>query len=268
MNKKVVINNYEYEAMIIGTGQPAWLFMHGFMGSMAEYQDVQPKGTRIYLNLLGFGPSAQIVKPAQRFQWREQVNDLNELLNQLNIKKVNLVGYSMGARLALAYATVFPNRISKLVLEGGTAGLATQRLRQQRIIADTKKAADVVKLGMQQFISEWEQLPLFNSQRLLPLVKQKFMHDQRVNQHSENVANSLYFFGTGAMPNFLGQLSFLHVPVTLITGVHDQKFTMINQRMSQQLPQVTWHQISHVGHNVHFEQTGTVTDILNNLATD
>lgn len=268
MNKKIVINNYEYDVMIAGAGQPVWLFMHGFMGSMAEYQNVQPKGTRIYLNLLGFDPNAQVVKPAQRFRWREQVNDLNALLNQLDIQKVNLVGYSMGARLALAYATVFPKRITKLILEGGTAGLATQRLRQQRIIADAKKAAKVVTVGMHQFITEWEQLPLFNSQRLLPIAKQKFMHDQRVNQYAENVSNSLYFFGTGAMPSFWGQLSLLQVPVTLITGMNDRKFTRINQRMSQQLPQVTWHQIPHAGHNVHFEQTVTVTDILNNLVVD
>lgn len=268
MNKTIIVNNYQYEVMIEGSGQPTWLFMHGFMGSMAEYQQVKPQGTRIYLNLLGFGPNAQVVQPAQRFRWHTQINDLNEILNQLGIENVNLVGYSMGARLALAYATRFPKRINNLILEGGTAGLATQSLRQTRIIADNKKAVRVVDLGMENFIDEWEKLPLFNSQRQLPIEKQKFMHEQRTSQSAKNVANSLYYFGTGAMPNFWGQLAMIHVPVTLITGMNDQKFTMINQKMKQRLPQVMWHQVANAGHNVHFEQTALVTDILNHLVAD
>lgn len=268
MNKTIIVNNYQYEVMIEGSGKPTWLFMHGFMGSMAEYKQVKPEGTRIYLNLLGFGPNAQVVQPAQRFRWYAQVNDLNELLNQLEIENVNLVGYSMGARLALAYATMFPNRIDNLILEGGTAGLATQSLRQMRIIADNKKAALVVTLGMENFIAEWEKLPLFSSQRQLPIEKQKFMHEQRISQSAKNVANSLYYFGTGAMPSFWEQLTMIHVPVTLITGMDDQKFTMINQKMNQRLPQATWHQVANAGHNVHFEQTALVMDILNHLVTD
>ena len=39
-----------------------------------------------------------------RYYVEEQIEDLNELFHQLNWTDFTLVGYSMGGRLALAYA--------------------------------------------------------------------------------------------------------------------------------------------------------------------
>lgn len=263
MRKKVIINGYEYELEIQGTGKPTWLFFHGFMGSLADYQGITPTGTRIYMNLLGFGSKLKTIKQSQRFMGHQQVTDICRLLDKLSINKVNLVGYSMGARLALVFGHTVPNRVGHLVLESGTAGLMTQDLRQQRIIADGHKADHVTQVGMSTFIREWEQLPLFKSQKSMSAAQQLFMHEQRLNQNAQNIANSLRFFGTGAMPNLWPELAYMHIPVTLITGMDDHKFTQINQKMQQQLPNVQWCQVPQAGHNVHFERPDQVIDILN-----
>ena len=88
------------------------------------------------------------------------------------------------------------------------------------------------------------------------------MHEQRVNQTATNVANSLRGFGTGAMPNHWPELPNLQVPVVLITGSDDAKFTVINDRMAETLPSVARVAVANAGHNVHFEQPATVTNIL------
>ncbi|WP_439818353.1 2-succinyl-6-hydroxy-2,4-cyclohexadiene-1-carboxylate synthase [Weissella paramesenteroides] len=265
MRKQVSINGYEYELEIQGTGKPTWLFFHGFMGSLADYQGITPTGTRIYMNLLGFGSKFKTVQQPQRFMGRQQVMDICRLLDKLSINKVNLVGYSMGARLALVFGSTVPKRINHLVLESGTAGLVTQNLRQQRIIADIQKADRVEQVGMSTFIHEWEQLPLFKSQKSMSTAQQLFMHEQRLNQNAQNVANSLRFFGTGAMSNLWSELAYMNIPVTLITGMNDHKFTKINQKMQQQLPNVQWCQVPQAGHNVHFERPNQVIDILNTI---
>ena len=265
MKKKVSINGYEYELEIQGAGQPTWLFLHGFMGSLADYQGIDPTGTRIYLNLFGFGTQSQTVVQPKRFMVRQQVTDIYQLLDKLAIDQVNLVGYSMGARLALAMGIMMPERVNHLVLESGTAGLPTQPMRQKRIIADTHKAEHVMQVGMPTFIHEWEQLPLFKSQQNMSKQQQLFMHEQRINQNAQNVANSLRFFGTGAMPNLWPELAYVKLPVTLITGTSDDKFTRINKNMQERLPNVQWQQVPQAGHNVHFEQPSQVTAILNNI---
>lgn len=267
MDKLVLISDYPYHVRIEGDGAPTWLFFHGFMGSFADYEQVQPVGTRICLDLLGFGGQTPIMS-AERFNATNQVLDIVAILDTLGVEKVNLVGYSMGARLALAFANQFPERLQRLFLESGTAGIADQTDREARVASDEQKADRIEREGMDAFVADWEKLPLFASQQNASAEQQAFMHKQRVNQTATNVANSLRVFGTGAMPNYWSELANLQVPVVLITGLDDKKFTDINMRMADLLPAADHIEVVSAGHNVHFEQPTTVTNILMEYAND
>jgi 2-succinyl-6-hydroxy-2,4-cyclohexadiene-1-carboxylate synthase len=52
------------------------------------------------------------------------------------------------------------------------------------------------------------------------------------------------------------------MPVLLITGSLDEKFTEINGRMAAQMSQVHLHTVPQVGHNVHLEAPGEYVDIV------
>jgi pimeloyl-ACP methyl ester carboxylesterase len=52
----------------------------------------------------------------RRLSLQLHASDLNTLVNHLNIEKVNLVGISHGARVALAYTANSPDRVNGLVL--------------------------------------------------------------------------------------------------------------------------------------------------------
>lgn len=262
MDKIAVINDYPYHVRIVGEGNPTWVFFHGFMGSYAEFEQIDPQGTRIYIDLLGFGNQAPVVADAPRFSAENQVKDLVALFDLFDLHDIRLVGYSMGARLALAFAMMQPAYVAHLYLESGTAGLAEIDARQARVAADAEKAQRIETDGMAKFVADWEQLPLFASQQRLSLTQQQFMHEQRVNQMAANVANSLRYFGTGAMPNYWDDLATLLVPVTLITGENDQKFDRLNADMATRLPNVRRVIVPGAGHNVHFENGAAVVAAL------
>ena len=75
MDKLVLVNEYPYHVRIEGAGEPTWLFFHGFMGSLADYEQVKPAGTRIYLDLLGFGGQTPAVA-RERFDATNQALDI------------------------------------------------------------------------------------------------------------------------------------------------------------------------------------------------
>lgn len=266
MLKTIEINNYPYEVEITGSGTPTWVFLHGFMGSYADFEKINPQGTCIKINLFGFGKHAPLIEKGEMFHMKHQVDSLAKLFKKLKLKAINLVGYSMGGRLALSLALDHPELIHHLFLEGATAGIDDSLIREQRVAADMVKAQQIRLLGLEQFVKQWEELPMFASQKLLPKTQQKFMHDQRVNHQAMNVINSLRYMGTGSQPNNWPKLPEFKVPVTLIVGAKDTKFQQLAEKMARKIPNSTIVKIADAGHNVHFEKPTQFIEALNNVS--
>src|SRR3954447_10998440 len=71
------------------------------------------------------------------------------------------LGYSMGARFCLHLALANPELVSGLVLLGGTAGLEDADERAARRAQDAEPAARLEALGLEAFLDQWLQQPLF-----------------------------------------------------------------------------------------------------------
>lgn len=238
-------------------GQPqaqAWLFLHGFMGSAADFAPIAAElnGYRICLDLIGFGPQAPTV-PARRLSMVAQITDLTLILAELGVTQVKLVGYSMGGRLALGFTLAQPQLVHHLYLESSTAGLADRQQREQRQRHDHELAVQLRTTGLPAFVAAWEQLPLFVSQRQMPPIQQHRMRQQRLQQNPENLAASLEQMGTGSQPNFWPLLPQMTTPTTLIVGGQDQKFYQIAQRLRRLIPKAKLVVLTDAGHNTHFE---------------
>ncbi|USS88221.1 2-succinyl-6-hydroxy-2,4-cyclohexadiene-1-carboxylate synthase [Fructilactobacillus hinvesii] len=267
MKKLIRVRDYDYHVNITGSGQPHWLFLHGFLGNQTDFQAIQPRGTEAYITLYGFAPHDPVV-PVAGFTADQQVQALASVITHLHFQPVNLVGYSMGARLALCLALAAPHLINQLVLESGTPGLAQQSARQARQRADARKAHQIETSGLAPFVTHWEQLPLFQSQRTVTLDQQRHMHAMRCAHQPQNMANSLRYFGTGTMPNHWPNLSQLQPKTTIITGELDHKFTTIGAKMHPQIPVAHHHLFQQTGHNVHFERPLLYLATLNHLAEE
>ena len=108
------------------------LLVHGFATSRAEnwrrlgwYGAFERKGWRVVaLDLRGHGESEKPHDPAA-YGRDDLVGDLGALMDHLGLQRADLMGYSMGARLALQMALAHPGRVSNLIV-GGIGGRMLQ----------------------------------------------------------------------------------------------------------------------------------------------
>ncbi len=186
-------------------------------------------------------------------------------LQKLGVNKGQaiLLGYSLGGRIALY--TAFSGYFRALILESASPGLQDPAEREQRRLSDEALAASIERDGIPTFIERWENLPLFASQKSLPLERRKELHKQRLQNSVTGLAQSLRGVGTGAQPSLHTRLPTLHIPVLLIAGELDTKFTTIARHMAQSLPQAQLHIIPAAGHTVHLERPQAFTSLVGNF---
>src|SRR5256885_11375581 len=64
--------------------------------------------------------------------WDRMVNDVVRLMDHLGIKKVALVGYSMGGSIAMKILTVHPDRI-RVAIIGGSLGFTKYESEHEEV---------------------------------------------------------------------------------------------------------------------------------------
>jgi 2-succinyl-6-hydroxy-2,4-cyclohexadiene-1-carboxylate synthase len=242
------------------------VLLHGFTGSAAGWQyhmDLLAEyGMRIIaLDLLGHGQS-DAPKDAKRYSIERCQKDIVAALQDLGVHngQATILGYSMGGRIALY--TAFSGFFCALILESASPGLKDHAEREERRRSDDALAASIEREGVPTFIERWERLPLFASQRKLPLECREALHRQRLQNNPIGLAQSLRGVGTGVQPSLHAQLPTLHMPALLIAGELDTKFTTIAKHMAQALPQSQLHIIPAAGHTVHLEQPQLFTSLV------
>ena len=252
------INGVTYHAVQHGSSQaPPLLLLHGFTGSGANWKPHIPALTNhfwvITVDILGHGRSASPPE-ASRYTMPQVATDIIALLDDWQIERTALLGYSMGGRLALYLACHYPERFSHLILESSSPGLAIEAERIARRQRDEALASWIEARGIEAFVARWQALPLWDSQQQLSDEVRQQRRQQRLQNNPFGLANSLRGMGTGAQPSLWPMLPKLTLPTALITGALDDKFVAINQKMESELPNGRLHIIPHAGHTVHLEQ--------------
>jgi pimeloyl-ACP methyl ester carboxylesterase len=125
-----------------GEGDPI-LLVHGF-ASNKEVNWIYPgwttalKGGRVIaLDNRGHGGSSKLYDPAD-YHLRLMTEDARALLDHLGISRVDILGYSMGARIAAFLAHDHPARVRSAILGGIGSALLTGGLSEN--IADALEA--------------------------------------------------------------------------------------------------------------------------------
>ncbi len=253
-----LINDIHYHYELSGPANAAPLvLLHGFTGSMANWRDVAAKladSRRVLtVDLLGHGQTDAPADPA-RYTMPIAARDLVELLDVLLGEPVALLGYSMGGRLALYVALHFGDAVDSLILESASPGLRTEAERAERRASDEALAERIKREGMAAFVDFWQAVPLFATQKKLPLTVRERLRTQRLSNRALGLANSLRGMGTGAQPSQWSDLAAWSKPTLLLTGEQDAKFCEIAGQMGEALPNAEWVTIGNAGHTVHLEQ--------------
>lgn len=237
------------------------LVLHGFTGSAAAMGGLVGTLARRSVvmapDLVGHGRSDA---PADvgSYTTEAQVAQLDAVLAATAVDRIDVVGYSMGARLALSWACARPHRLRRLVLIGGTAGIEDGDERERRIAADEALARLIEHEGVAAFVDEWEALPLFAGQQALHPDVQAAIRRGRLANRPEGLANSLRGFGAGSMPPLWNRLSTIDVPTLAIAGGSDTKYVTLARRLADALPDGNAVTIDGAGHAAHLEAPDAV----------
>ena len=253
------VRDVSYGVMQQGdVGQTPFVLLHGFTGSAASWvrhvETFAASGLRVLtLDMLGHGQSDAPDDPA-RYSIERTREDILVLLQMLRVRagEAILLGYSMGGRIALY--TALSGFFRALILESASPGLDSEKEREARRHSDEVLATRIEREGVPTFIDYWEHIPLFASQQQLPLETREALHRQRLHNSARGLANSLRGVGTGVQPQLSASLPDLTLPVLLLAGELDQKFTAIAHTMATQLPHAQVAIVPDAGHTIHLEQ--------------
>ncbi len=168
------------------------------------------------------------------------------------------LGYSMGGRTALHAALVTPKAVRGLVLIGATAGLDREDDRADRRAADAVLADRLLADGLPAFLDRWLASPLFAG-----LGEEQAAKRERLTNRPEGLAESLRRCGTGTQEPLWDRLGELTMPVLVVVGSHDHKFSAIGERLIGGLTTTDARLISIPGtHAVHLEQPERTADAI------
>ena len=264
-----VINGIRYHVDIWGEGFPL-LLLHGFTGSGEGWQEFIPywktHSKVIAPDIIGHGKTDSPTEVTS-YNIEKVAQGLNALLEELQIEKIDVLGYSMGGRLALTFAINYPEKVRRLILESSSPGLETDNERKARQLQDDKLALLIKEQGIQNFVEYWENIALFQSQKKLPESVQNNIRKQRLSNNSIGLMNSLYGMGTGAQPSWWDALKLIQSPTLLITGSQDEKFCQIAEKMAKVLKNSQWVSITDCGHAIHVEKPEIFGTIVSEFLT-
>lgn len=244
------------------------IFLHGFTGSASDWEfamgNINKKYFPIAVELPGHGET-EISANINDYTIDSIINIISTVIEKLQVPKVVLLGYSMGSRAALSFASRYNSKIKALILESSTAGIENSDERKARLLSDTELAEKIEKEGVDEFIKYWMKLPLFESLKSMPIEEYQKIIKRKLTNSKKGLANSLRGFSTGKMKSLWNQLSELNFRVLLITGSLDNKYKMIADKMTSLLPQSEHEIISDAGHNIHLEKPKEFIKLVNNF---
>ena len=164
-----------------------------------------------------------------------------------------LVGYSMGARIALHAILAEPDCASAVVLVSGTAGIADDAARSTRRAADAALAARILELGTGPFIEEWLAQPMFAG-----LPRSDADRALRATNRPESLARSVLRLGQGVQEPLWDRLGRIARPVTVIAGSDDPRYAEEAVRIAAVVQRGSSTVIAGAGHAVHVQEPAAV----------
>jgi 2-succinyl-6-hydroxy-2,4-cyclohexadiene-1-carboxylate synthase len=204
-----------------GSGLPI-VFLHGFLGRAEDWEPVVsflPSWSCIGFDLPGHGDSPFV----EEFS--------------IDIPRFHLVGYSLGGRIAMAFAAKHPEQIASLSILSAHPGLQSEEEKQRRLIADAEWAKLLLELPIDEFLNRWYDQSIFKSFRPDLTMRNK--------QNIPALASAIVHYSLGLQPRY--------EVAEPIVGERDEKFRALYKNPIL---------VPNAGHIVHLENPRKVAEIL------
>lgn len=228
----------------------ASLWLHGFTGAPESWTEVAAEHPGPIATLALPGHCGNAVLDAD---FDANVAAMAAVIRRGIDTPIRLVGYSMGARLALALALDHAALFCDLTLIGVHPGLADPAARAERRAADRRWIDLLVGSGIAAFVDAWQAQPMWASQdRVAPAALAR-QHAVRMSHDPLGLAAALSALGLGQMPCYRPRLGELAMPTRLLVGARDHKFVALAHDLGRELPRLEVTVVPSAGHNLLLE---------------
>ena len=232
------------------------VLLHGFMGRGSDWSAVLEsdrfglKRRVVAPDLPGHGVSLGL--EADEYTMDGAVARVLEAVDA----PADVVGYSMGGRLALHLAVTRPEGVRRLVLVSASPGLALASDRAARRVLDAERAA-ALEDDLPTFLEDWYQMPLFAS---LDDDQRRALAASRSDNDPAELGRSLVGMGTGAQPSHWDALARISAPALAVAGTLDATYVRLAHEMAQHDLEVAV--VPGAGHSIHTEAPDALAALL------
>ena len=233
---------------------PPFILLHGFSQSSATWQEIAPDLAKDRLviapDFIGHGKSDRPTDPAC-YEMVAVTDMIGALLGHLELERADLLGYSMGGRIALAFARAQPHRLASLILESAGLGPKSEEERQAARERDSRAIALLMEGDIEKFMDYWQEQVVFASQKHLPEQARANLRRARLANDPHALALSLRGTGQHAMPDLSHEVGKLQMKILYIAGNLDSRYLKIAEELTCQ-PNISCVLLP-AGHNTHLE---------------
>lgn len=226
----------------MGTGNTIVL-LHGFLENLTMWDDFAAKLSTtnkvITIDLPGFGKSEVI---SNNHSMSTMANAVAAVIKNEKVTKCTLVGHSMGGYVTLAFAKLFEEKLSGIVLFHSQAGAENQEMKRNR-----DRTIKLVEQNHGSYISNFIPLLFTPENEVKYSYKIKQIIKQSLLTTNEGIIAALA--GMRDREDLTELLSKLHIPVLFIAGKQDARIPLEKVVSQLILPKISESLIlSDVGH--------------------
>jgi len=245
-----------------------WVFLHGLMGYGSNWRKIVStleKTDRILTyDQRGHGRSW---KPLTGYASDDYADDLLMITQELGWDRFILVGHSMGGRNALAFASRYPEKVEKLIIEdiGPDSNMKAVEYYQKMI--ESVPTPFQTKLQAKEYmLNEWPKKG-FAHENVMTLANYLYSNlEEKENGKvdwrfsKEAILSSV---ALGRAKDAWSELRKLSAPTLIIRGAHSQELSKdVFQKMLASNPRLSGIEVPNAGHWVHADQPSEFARIL------
>lgn len=213
------------------------VLIHGFLGSPQDWSGVQA--------VLDAESKAVVIPIAAN--WQSGVEAVYRLLPAHCV----IVGYSMGAQLAMGCALADPDeKIAAAMFVSGNPGLDPDQ-RHARWQHDLSVCDDLGRRSLDEFLGRWYRQSVFQPRSDADI--ELLIEDKRQLDRQQQI-RMLQTYSIAKQPDYWPELVRLEIPVAVVAGERDDKYVDIGRQMTSRIPKAEFHLASDCGHIVHRER--------------
>jgi 2-succinyl-6-hydroxy-2,4-cyclohexadiene-1-carboxylate synthase len=216
--------------------------VHGFLGGIADWDEFRAyyRFESQALSLPGHDDEPPLM--------HHSIKELSHFISRKVEPDSNLIGYSLGGRVALQIALDRPELVSRLVLISSSPGIALEADRQKRQTEDSVRAK-TVESDFENFLYQWYSQEIFADLR-----DDEHFHaivERRAKLNPGVVSRVLLEASPGLNPSNWSRIHELKIPTLFIVGEDDSKYVSTGREIVDLNPFITLEIIPNAGHALH-----------------